>query len=148
MRVVASRAGFTLLEMILVLSICSLLAAVSLRAYGIYDEQHEQYSAFVHMQSALEEAHQRSRSGSADGAWGVYTVANSIFLFKGDSFATRDTAYDIQYEAPGTISFTPTQEFLFTRPYGLMTPATLTLSQYGVARDTYTVTDRGQLIAQ
>jgi len=57
----------------------------------------------------------------------VNTTGNEIIVFKGSSFATRDSAFDQSFKHPGSISMTNT-EIIFTQYTGDTAPTTYSIS--------------------
>lgn len=86
--------GFTLVEMLLSVAIISLLAGLSLPVYQSFQNRNELDITAQNLASALRRAQTYSRGVSGDSQWGVAIQPNAITLFKGTTFASRDSAYD------------------------------------------------------
>src|SRR5437762_616132 len=89
-----NKSGFTLLEVLITLSIIGLIAGFSVIA-GISSYRH---SVFQDHENAivdlLHQARSQSLAGIGGSNHGVYFDTHHAVLFRGDSFATRDSAFD------------------------------------------------------
>ena len=134
--------GFTLVELLLSVAIISLLAGLSLPVYRTLLSKNDlDITAQVHA-SSLRRAQMLSQSVDGDTTWGVKTQSGSIVLFKGASFASRDTAYDETFSVATTIGVSGTTEIVFAKLTGLpQTTGTITLSS---ETDSKTVTINGK----
>ena len=100
--------GFTLLEMTLVLALVLVLAMTAgMSLSGFFSSrQLETYTDAV--TQSLRQAQTYAMARYRDSTWGIYfdTDSNRWTLFKGDSFATRDTAFDLVSSLPAPLAFT------------------------------------------
>lgn len=112
-----SRRGFTLIELLLVVAIVAILG-VSGSAIG----QRFLVSNYLEnktqeLSAALQTAQLNAMSGKEDSQWGVSVVGSETVLFKGSSYAARDTAFDTSYKIPSSISVTQ-DEVVFSQVSG------------------------------
>lgn len=122
--------GFTLIEMLLSVSIIGLLAGFSLPVYQSFQNRNELDITAQGLASALRRAQTYARGMNGDSDWGVSIQTGSIILFKGSVFASRDTAYDEPVTiSPNTIVSGGVSQVLFTKFSGApTTTGTVTLT--------------------
>lgn len=108
-----SRKGFSLVEIVITVAIIAMLFAIGALAVSVASARFAERSAEVKIHDILLTAQRMARSGEADSSWGVYIPydetsrrTESIVLFAGDSYATRDVSYDIVQPIPNYMRFT------------------------------------------
>ncbi len=72
-------------------------------------------------ESALQlhrQAQAYARASAHDSAWGVYSTAQEVVLFRGESYASRDATYDIAYVVPTSIFVSGDSECVFQKRTG------------------------------
>jgi len=111
------RRAFSLVELMLVLAVLALLAAFALPHYRNFLIRSDLERATQQMTQVLRSAQIRSQHGEQDSAWGVYTLQG--ILFKGESFANRDTGFDEVYPLPNSVTVSGITEVWFSRLYGI-----------------------------
>lgn len=97
----ALRRGFTLIEVLLVVALLGSVAGIGVPMYRDYQIRNDLNLATEQVTQGLARARLLSQAGQDDDAWGFYAPAG--ILYKGDSYATRDVAYDETYPMPSTI---------------------------------------------
>lgn len=115
----SNSAGFTLLELLLSVALISALAGLSLPVYRTLLSKNDLDIAAVSIAQSLRRAQALSQSVDGDTTWGVKTQSGSIVIFKGASYAARDTTYDEIFDVPTSIGFGGTSEIVFTKLTGL-----------------------------
>lgn len=95
------RRGFALLEVVLVVGLVGAVAGVGIPLYRDYQIRNDLNLATEQVTQGLARARLRSQAAENDAAWGFYAPAG--VLYKGASYATRDTDYDETYPMPSTI---------------------------------------------
>jgi prepilin-type N-terminal cleavage/methylation domain-containing protein len=128
--------GFTLLEMMLSVAIITMLAGLSLPVYSSLQARNDLDLTAQSVASALRRAQTAVRAEKNDSQWGVAIVSNQLVLFKGASYATRDSSYDEITVIPATITPTGMSEVVFAKLTAVpSTTGTVTLtSSSGTAR--------------
>lgn len=111
-------AGFTLIELALTVGIIAALAAVSLPLMLRYKGNNDLSLATQSTATVARRAQTLSVAGNQDSSWGVYIQDSGITLFKGSSFAARDTAYDEQTTFSTIEEIQGQQEFVFDKQSG------------------------------
>ena len=121
--------GFTLFELLLSISIIAVIAGGILALDIPAQQRNDLDTTRDAIVQSLYSAQMRARGVDGDSAWGVSLQNNTITLFKGSSYATRDTTRDETTEIPGTLVATGLSEIVFTKLSGNPTPTgTITLT--------------------
>ena len=130
-----SNRGFTLLELLLSVAIISLLAGLSLPVYRTLLSKNDLDISATVTASSLRRAQTLSQAVDGDITWGVKIQSGSIVLFKGSSYAARDTTFDETFDVPTTISMSGTTEIVFAKFTGFpQTTGVINLSTESDAR--------------
>ncbi len=133
-----SRHGFTLLELLLSVAVISALAGLSLPVYRTLLSKNDLDIAAVTVVQTARRAQVLSQSVDGDATWGVKIQSGSIVLFKGTSYALRDTLLDETFDLPGSIGVSGTTEYVFSKFTGF--PQTTGTATLATSNDTRTVT--------
>lgn len=124
-----SQQGFTLLEVILSLAIVAILTGASLPVYRTLMTKNDLDVATVTVAQSLRRAQTLSVAVDGDTNWGVKIQSGSITLFKGTSYALRDSTYDETFAIPGTITTGGVSETIYSKLFGApQTTGTVTLT--------------------
>lgn len=127
--------GFSLIEMIVVISIISIVGSISLVTYNtlryVGDARHAAY-VFV---DALKEAQNKAKIMEYDTAWGVKVNTVDTVVFSGASYSGRETVRDKVYTLPNNLTISGPTEIVFAKFTGLPdTSGTTTFSNaFGVS---------------
>jgi len=97
--------GVTLLEIILVVALVSFLASSAIPVYRSVQALNDLDTASSLLAQSLRVAQIFSQSVRGDVAWGVHLEAGRIIVFKGSSFALRDSNFDEVFEIAETVFF-------------------------------------------
>lgn len=126
-------AGFTLLEMLLVITIITILMAVSVPLYASLSNRNQLQVSTSLLAQDLYQAQANSRAELNNSAWGVAINGQTITLFQGNSYASRSTAQDVNYVVPTAIQMSGNSQIVYSRLYGLPT-ATANFSLSGAGQ--------------
>lgn len=138
--------GFTIIEMMLSVSIIALLAGLSLPVYNSFQTRNELDSTALALVSSLRRAQIYARGAQNDLQWGVRVQSGAITLFRGNVFASRDTAYDEVTTLPPTMAVSGTSEVIFTKLTGLPAAAgSTTLTAANNETRTVTINAKGMV---
>lgn len=111
--------GFTLLEILLVLGLIAILLIVTVPlSLDFYKRQQLEVQTQSIIQT-LRRTQSKSMAVESDSAFGLYITNQNYILFKGDSYATRDSQYDEVFELPEIIDVGGLNEIVFTKLDGL-----------------------------
>lgn len=127
--------GFTLVEILVVVSLLSILALVSVGGYRRVQSSNEMQTSLSTVASAVRSAQLNAQAMLGDSNWGVRAATGSIVVFKGNSYATRDTAEDSTLQLSAQLAVSGTAEFVFTKLTGTTASGTLTLSGLGSTKN-------------
>lgn len=111
----AAALGFTLVEMLLSVALIGLLVGISLPLYTTFVGRNDLDITAQQTASAIRRAQSFSRGVNADSQWGVHIASGNVVLFKGSTYAARDTAYDEVTPIPGSITPSGLDGVVFTR---------------------------------
>lgn len=138
--------GFTLVEMLLSVAILTLLTGLSLPVYETFVRRNDLDITSQTVVGALRQAATNARGVNEDSVWGVRVQASGITLFKGSSYAARDTAYDDTTVMPGSITPSGTSEVTFTKVSGAPNAAgSITLTSNTNTTRTITINAEGSV---
>lgn len=112
--------GFTVVELMLSVAVIALMAGVSIPIYRTFQTQNEADIAVQMIAQAMRTAEIQAVLGYASSDWGVYVTTETLTVFKGDSYASRDTDFDDVQEMPGSVTISGEQEYIF--PLGFTAP--------------------------
>lgn len=110
--------GVTLVELIVVIGIMMLLAAVSVTIYGSFKAHENLEIATMGVVGALRHAQTNAESGKADSVWGAAILPGSVVVFKGGTYAGRDVSADQRQDLPNGVSATGLSEVVFEKATG------------------------------
>jgi Tfp pilus assembly protein FimT len=115
------RRGFTIAEVLIVVGLIGLVVSVSMPMYNRYIARNSMEIARQNVAQGLERAKFLAQTGMNDSAWGFSTIAipGRGVLFMGDSFATRNPAFDELYSIPESITVDGLTEVVFEKVTGL-----------------------------
>ncbi len=80
--------GYSLVELLVVMAVLSLIAALSLRTYFALKEHEILDSDAVRISAELAEARSLTLSGKDGNQWGVHLASTSVTLFEGASYSS------------------------------------------------------------
>jgi len=127
----ADQRGFTLIEMLLSVGLIAMLAGLSLPIYASFNSRDDLDLSTQELAGMLRRAETYACNVDGDNSWGVKVQSGSAVLFKGSSYATRDTTQDETDSIPATITIGGTvSEVVFSKLTAAPnTSGTITLTQ-------------------
>ncbi len=115
--------GITIIETLIVLGIIGILVGSGIPSLRMFISQTNAQDATMIYVQMLRRAQSLSTSGYNNSAWGVAIATSSVTLFKGTSFATRDTSFDELYTPSAELYVSGLSEVMFATYTGLPTAA-------------------------
>lgn len=131
--------GFTLLELLLSVTIIGLLAGLSIPVYESFARRNDLDLAAQNITSAMRRAETYARAENYDSTWGVKFQTGSVTLYRGTSYSTRTTGFDEVLAVPGSISMSGLDDIQFAKMTGAPA-ATGTLTLTSTTNDSRTIT--------
>lgn len=110
------RAGFTLIEMLLVLAIIAVIGGVAAPLYRDYQIRNDLNVATEQVTQGLARARLLSQAAKNDTGWGFYIPAG--VLYRGSSYVGRNRTFDETYAMPSTIKVTGLLEVAYSKVKG------------------------------
>lgn len=111
--------GFTLLEVLLSIATMAIIVGISLplaQSFQVRNDLHIAVNTFV---QTLRRAQILAQAVDGDMSWGVKVQSGGVTLFKGVSYAARDTSVDEIFDVPTSIVPSGLTEIVFTKWSGL-----------------------------
>ncbi|TSC75288.1 MAG: Uncharacterized protein G01um101430_495 [Parcubacteria group bacterium Gr01-1014_30] len=110
--------GFTLFEILLAVAILAILISITIPlGLDFYKSQQLEANTQGILQT-LRRAQSKAMSAELDFPWGVYLTNDNYILFRGSSYASRDSQYDEVFDLPLTISLSGISEIVFSKLEG------------------------------
>jgi prepilin-type N-terminal cleavage/methylation domain-containing protein len=132
--------GFTLVEVLLSAVIIGMLVGLSAPVYASFQTKNELEVNTQTVAELFRRASTYARGIKDNSQWGVQVSGASVTLFKGASYAARDTTADESLSLPGQVAASGLAEVVFAKASGLpSTTGTVTLTAAST-NDTRTVT--------
>lgn len=131
--------GFTLLEVLLCVTILGLLAGLSLPVYASFTRRNDLDVATQQIVNALRRAEQYSRAVQGDSTWGVQVQSGQATLYKGTSYASRTSGFDETITIPSSITVSGGSDVQFAKLSGAPS-ATASYTLTSTVNDSRTVT--------
>lgn len=101
--------GFTIIEIVVALGIVGMISVVVVSNFLDITKRTDLGGALQELVGVVELAQSKTLASEDSSQYGIYfdsvTSPHQYILFKGTSFAARDTSYDKRYSLPGTIEF-------------------------------------------
>lgn len=110
--------GFTLLEVLLSVIILSIVAGLSLPVMASFDGRNDLDVTAQSIAMQLRRAGTYSRGANGDSQWGVHAQSDSVTLFRGATYASRDSSYDETIPIPTSFTVSSTGDLVFSKVDG------------------------------
>ena len=102
----AKNSGMTLIELLLVIAIIAVLGVSTMSIGQKFLVDNYLQNKTNELVATLRTAQLNAMSGKENSQWGVTVTNGQIILFKGSSYAGRDTDFDTSFKIPASIGIT------------------------------------------
>ena len=137
--------GFTLIEVLLVVALMTILAAIGTPIYGSLQNSNGLDVSVNTLAQYLYQAETFSRGEQHDSPWGVAVVGQTMVLYAGTTYAGRNSAYDTTFSMPVTLHTSGLSEVDFSKLYGLPSATGTFTLQTGSSSRTVTINSEGMV---
>lgn len=114
-----NKKGFTLVEMILAIAMLFILFGIASPFYQKYQSKNDLDLAVISVAQNLRRAQTLAQGMDANSNWGLYLQGGSMTVFRGTSYATRDSSFDELISMPDVVVPSSLTEVVFTKFTGL-----------------------------
>ena len=140
------RRGFTLVEMLLSVAMLTLILGITMPTYRTFMVRNDLDVAVNEIVQNLYRAQTLSQIGSGDTTWGVHVTTGSILVYKGASYATRDSTYDEDTSISSSITLSGITDVTFSKFTGLPhTTGVFILTSYANETRNVTINAKGMV---
>lgn len=138
--------GFTLMEILLVVALIGLLFGIATPMYISYQFRNDLDVSAITIAQTLRRAQLLSQAVDGDNNWGVRIQINNIILFRGPSYAGRNTGFDELFDLYSSITPSGLQEIVFAKMTGLpQTTGTVILTSSNNETRPITINSKGMV---
>ncbi len=140
---IAFRAGYSYLQILLVVALLAILAAVASPYYVSWQQQQRVQSTTLLLISDLQNAQTKAMQRYYNDTWGIHIndSAKAYTVFHGSSYSAMDSNnYAVTY--PSSVSLSPNQDIVFSPSSGALASAssvTITVTSASIATETQTI---------
>lgn len=121
--------GFTLLETLLSIAVISLIAGIGVPVYQSFQVRDDLDISTTTIVQSARRAEILAQASDGDTSWGLHIQSGNIVLFKGASYATRDSSYDEIFDLPTSILPSGLSEIVYAKFTGMpQTTGAITLT--------------------
>lgn len=137
--------AYTLIEVLLTTALLVGLIGLSVPVYQNFQLSNEVDETTNIIVRTLRSAQVQSQSVQQDSTWGVFYASGSITIYKGASFATRDSTQDQSYVVPTSVTISGVNDIVFAKLTGIAaTTGNISLANFNNTR-TISVNAKGRL---
>jgi len=111
--------GFTLIEIMLTVAALFIISTTVITSSLLMLRANDLDLAIATTTQSLRAAQLRARAADGDAQWGVSIRVGAITLFRGSSFAARNSAYDETADLASTITPSGITEIVYAKNSGL-----------------------------
>lgn len=138
--------GFTLLEVLLSVAIIAVLAGMSIPIYQSFQNKNDLDIATTAAVQSLRRAQILSQAVEGDTSWGARLQSGSVVLFKGTSYAGRDSIFDEVFEISSSLTLSGLSEVVFGKFSGApQATGNITLTSANNDARTITINSKGNI---
>ena len=113
-----------------------LIAGFSAPLYVSFQNRNDLDIATATTVQSLRRAQFLAQASVGDASWGVYLQTGNLTIFRGSSFASRNSDFDEVYPLSTSLVFTNLNEVVFTKFSGLPSPSSGTITLTNINNET------------
>ena len=138
--------GFTLLEILLSVIVIAIISSIAIPVYQSFQVRNDLDIAVTSIAHSYRRAQLLAQGSEDDTSSGVKIGTSSISVFRGASYATRDSSWDEIFDLPETIVASGLTEVVFAKFTGLpsATGTTIMTSTVNETRN-ITINEKGMV---
>ncbi|MFS8130470.1 MAG: Tfp pilus assembly protein FimT/FimU [Candidatus Dojkabacteria bacterium] len=137
--------AYTLIEVLVTTALLVSLVGISIPIYQNFQIVNELDSSVNLTVRVLRSAQIQSQSVKLDSNYGVFFSAGKVTIYKGATFATRDTTEDQAYDIPANVTITGLNDFIYSKAFGdPSTTGTITFTNFTTVK-TIVINSKGAL---
>ena len=137
--------GFTIIELLVIIAIFLIFAGISQVAFLNFQNHSNLEIATYNLVEALRHAKSNAQQVKQDTKWGIYVVGNTVTVFSGNSYASRNTSLDNSINLTNGISSSGLQEVVFEKVSGTTTNVGNIILTLGSQSKTITINEKGTI---
>lgn len=137
--------GFTMIDVMIAIALVAILGAAIMPVVNGYIVRGTLDSTTRDIVAAARYAQVQSQAGVDGDTWGVSVASGVITVFRGTTFAARDTSYDQTVTYPSSTVSSGTTEYVFSERTGRTTSGSLALTSSSGTVQTITVNSMGMI---
>jgi len=107
--------GFTIIEMLLSIALITVIAGIGIPIYQSLQVRNDLDVAVDSFVQSARRAQVLSRASDGDTSWGVYVASSTITVFKGSTYASRDSDYDETFAILTELTPSGVTEIVYTK---------------------------------
>lgn len=137
--------GYTLIEVLVTVALVVSLVGISIPIYQNFQIINELDSAVNLSVRVLRSTQMQSQAVQQDSSWGVYFSSGKVTIYKGNTYATRDSSFDQAYDISANVNVSGLNDFNYSKVFGdPSSTGTITFTNFNNAK-TITVNSKGAL---
>lgn len=138
--------GFTLPEVLLSLSLLAIIGSMTIPMYRTFMVRDDLDIAATTIAQNLRRAQSLSEAGDGDMTWGLHVGVGGILVYKGASYALRDSTFDENTSIPISIIPTGLVDVTFSKLTGIPNATgTFTLTSQANEIRNVTINEKGMV---
>lgn len=110
--------AYTLIEVLVTTALLVSLVGLSIPVYQNFQIINELDSSVNLTVRLLRSAQLQAQSVQLDSTYGVYFSAAKVTVYKGATYATRDTTADQTYDIPANVIISGLNDFIYSKAFG------------------------------
>lgn len=138
--------GFSLLEISMAIAILAIIVGLGMPIFNNFKIKNDLDNARNTIVYSLRRAQGLSQVMEEDDTWGVYIESGKVVLFKGSTYAGRNTDYDEENTILGSLQISGINEIVFDKLTGLpQTTGDINLTSNANETSIITVNSKGMV---